>query len=236
MKVDVLILTKDPNKIRPKLLEVIKKASWVNNIIIETSRPLSKARVNGARKCSTEWIAMFDDDVEIPENWFDIVSKYIKPGVVAISTPSIDICNIHITAYRIVSEKIRPLNLRDVPFINNTLIRKDVLINYNPSLLFYGEDILLYNYVKKKGKWIHPPYCGVKHFMVIKDPIEVAYAMWHYGIYSLYGFIKYCLAHFIIPILAVGYSHTFKTIIFFWRINIKFIVGLIKGIITKYSK
>jgi len=52
----------------------------------------------------------------------------------------------------------------------------------------------------------------------------------------LYGFLKYCLAHFIIPILATGYSHTFKTIIFFWRHNIKFIVGLIKGIITKYSK
>ena len=67
---------------------------------------------------------MFDDDIEISENWFDSVSKYIKLGVIAISTPSIDVNNIHITAYRIVSEKIRPLHLRNVPFINNTLNKK----------------------------------------------------------------------------------------------------------------
>ncbi len=124
---------------------------------------------------------MFDDDIEISENWFDSVSKYIKLGVIAISTPSIDVNNIHITAYRIVSEKIRPLHLRNVPFINNTLIRRNVLLEYNSPPIFHGEDILLYNYIKKKGIWIHPPYCGVKHFMVIKDPIEVAFAMWQFG-------------------------------------------------------
>jgi glycosyltransferase involved in cell wall biosynthesis len=236
MRVDVLIPTRDPNKIRPKLLEVIKKASWVNNIIIETSRPLSKARVNGARKCSTEWIAMFDDDVEIPENWFDIVSKYIKPGVVAISTPSIDVNNIHMLAYKKVSDKIKPLHLRDTPFIDNTLIRRDILLEYNPPPIFYGEDELLYRFAKKKGLWIHPPYCGVKHFLVVKDHVEAASTMWQLGFYPLYRFLRGRLAYFIIPILAVGYSHTLKTITFFWKINIKIIAGSIKGMIAKHLK
>jgi glycosyltransferase involved in cell wall biosynthesis len=231
MKVDVLIPTKDPSKIRPRLLCTLKKATWVNNIVLETSKPLSKARVIGARKCSTEWIAMFDADVEIPENWFDVVSKYIKPGVVAVSTPSIDVNNIHVMAYKMVTDKIKPLNTRDTPFIDNTLIRRDVLLKYDPPPVFYGEDDLLYRFVKKRGVWVHPPHCGVKHFLVTKDYVEAGSTMWQLGFYPLTRFVRSRLAYFIIPVLAVGYSHTFSTITFFWKINIKLIAGYIKAIV-----
>lgn len=227
--VDVLIPTKDKAKVRPKLLETLSRANWVNRLVFETSKPLSTARVIGARKCSTEWIAMFDDDVEIPEHWFDVVSKYIKPGVVAISTPSIDVNNIHMMAYKMVTDKIKPLHTRDTPFIDNTLIRRDVLLEYNPPPLFYGEDELLYRFAKKRGKWIHPPYCGVKHFLVTKNHIKAASIMQQLGFYPRYRFLRGRLAYFVIPVLAVGYSHTLSTIAFFWRINIKLIAGFIKA-------
>jgi len=228
-KVDVLIPTRDPSKIRPKLLKTLKDVTWVNNIVLETSKPLSTARVIGARKCTTEWIAMFDDDVEIPENWFSVVSKYIKPSVVAISTPSIDINNIHMMAYKMVTDKIKALHTRDTPFIDNTLIRRDILLQYNPPPIFYGEDELLYRFAKKRGTWVHPPHCGVKHFLVLKNHLEASSVMWQLGFYPLFRFVRGRLAYFVIPVLAIGYSHTYKTIPFFWKMNIKIIAGALKA-------
>ncbi|MCS7120840.1 MAG: glycosyltransferase [Nitrososphaerota archaeon] len=229
MKVDVLIPTKDPEKIRPRLLQTLKKASWVNNIVLETSKPLSIARAIGARKCSTEWIAMFDDDVEIPENWFEVVSKYIGPGIVAISTPSFDVNNIHMMAYKIVVDKIRPLHTRDTPFIDNTLIRRDILLNYYPPPVFYGEDEILYRFAKKRGRWVHPPPCGVKHFLMVKSNVEEGSIKWQLGLYPLRRFVRSRLAYFLIPILAIAYSHTLRTVVFFWRINIKILAGYMKA-------
>lgn len=234
MRVDVLIPTKDPSKIRPSLLNTLNSASWVNNIIIETSRPLSTARVNGAKKCSTEWIAMFDDDVEIPEIWFDYVSKYTnKKNVLAISTPSIDVNNIHFISYKKITDHIKPLELRDTPFIDNTLIKREVILNYNPPPVFYSEDELLYRHVKKHGKWIHPPYCGVKHYLVTKDFVKAAIVMEQLGFYPLYRFLRGRFAYFFISILAIGYSHTYRTAIFFWKANIKIIAGFLKAKVNK---
>jgi glycosyltransferase involved in cell wall biosynthesis len=231
MNVDVLIPTKDPNMIRPKLLQTLKSATWVNNIVFETSKPLSTARVIGARKCSTEWIAMFDDDVEIPENWFDVVSKHISADVVAVSTPSIDVNNVHMMAYKMVADIISPLHRRDTPFIDNTLIRREVLLNYNPPPIFYGEDELLYRFAKKKGRWIHPPPCGVKHFLLTKNHVEAASTHWQLGFYPTYRFLRGRLAYFVIPILAVGYSRTINTVTFFWSTNIKVIAGYLKAMV-----
>ncbi|MEM1724002.1 MAG: glycosyltransferase family A protein [Candidatus Jordarchaeales archaeon] len=97
-KVDVLIPTRNPSRVNPRLLEVLASAPWVNNVVFETSRPLSVARKIGAMKCKTEWIAMFDDDVVIPPNWFEVVSKFARqPNVVAVSTVRVD-DNIHVEA------------------------------------------------------------------------------------------------------------------------------------------
>lgn len=234
MKVDVLIPTKDPSKIRPRLLQVLKGSDWVGEIIIETSKPLSRARVIGARKCSTEWIAMFDDDVEIPENWFDSILPFIQlKDILAISTPSIDVNNVHMIAYKRVMDHFRPLEQRDAPFIDNTLIKREVLLNYNPSPLFYSEDELLYRYIKKHGKWIHPPSCGVKHFLVMKDLVKAAIIMEQLGFYPLYKFLRSRVAYFTISILAIGYSHTYKTMTFFWKSNIKLMAGFLKARVNK---
>lgn len=233
LKVDVIIPTKDPSKIRPKLLEVLKKADWVNNIIIETSKPLSLARVNGAKKCTTDWIAMFDDDVEIPNNWFTVVEKFITDDVVAISTPSLDFNNIHILSYKKVTHQIKPLEKRDTPFIDNTLIKKSVMLTYNPPPIFYSEDELLYRHAKKFGRWIHPEHCGVKHFVTIKDTLRAGETIKQLDFYPIKRFIFGRIAYFILPFFALAYSKSFKTVIFFYRININLISGYLKSTFSR---
>jgi len=231
-RVDVLIPTKDPSKVRPKLLETLRKAKWVNDIIFETSKPLSTARVIGAKKCTTEWIAMFDDDVEIPECWFDVVSSYVSTGVLAVSTPYFD-DNVHLKSYQKLVDYIKPLHTRDTPFICNTLIKREILLNYNPPPTFYSEDELLYRHVKKYGKWVHPPNCGVKHYYVQKDLVKAAAIAEQLHFYPLFRFVRGRLAYFIISVLAIGYSHTWRTIPFFYKNNVKLIAGLLK---TKLMK
>lgn len=228
-KVDVLIPTKDPSKIRPKLLEVLRGSDWVNKIILETSKPLSIARLIGAKKCSTSWIAMFDDDVEIPSHWFDCVKRYVEPGVVAVSTPSYDANNIHFYAYKSIADKIKPLYTRDTPFIDNTLICREVFFTYEPLPTFYCEDELLYRHAKRYGKWIHPPFCGVKHYYIQKDIVQGSAIMEQLHFYPTWRFVRGRLSYFIIPLLAVAYSRTLRTISFFWKLNVKILAGFLKA-------
>ena len=65
MIVDVCIVTKNPEKVLG-LIEKLRKSSFVNKIIIETSIPLGLARMRAIRKVSTEWFLFLDDDIIIP--------------------------------------------------------------------------------------------------------------------------------------------------------------------------
>lgn len=228
MKVDILIPTKDPKRVLPKLLKVLRESPYVNNIIFETSKPLSIARKIGAMKCTTEWIAMFDDDVEIPSEWFEKVFSAIKPGVVAISTVFED-DNPHLLAFLRISNAIKPVHKRDSPFICNTLIRRDLFFDYDPPKVFYSEDEILYRHAKKKGKWVHLPYIGVKHHFIKKDIIQAAYIMEKLGYYPKYRWLRGIMARFLLSIPACAYSRTWRTILFFWKMNVENIAGVIKA-------
>ncbi len=228
-KIDVMVPTKDPARVRPRLREVLESAPWVGRIVYETSVPLSTARVEGARKCSTEWIAMFDDDVEIPGGWYGEMSSHIKPGVLAVSSPSIDVNVPHMAAYKRVTDRIKPLETRDTPFIDNTLIRRDALLDYRPPPLFYAEDELLYRHVKARGRWVHPPPCGVRHYLVMKDVVQAAAVAEQLGFYPLYRFIRGRLAYFAIPLPAMAYSRTWRTVPFFYRWNVQLLAGWLKA-------
>lgn len=229
MKYDVLIPTKDPKKIRPKLLEVLESSPYVKDIIIETSRPLSKARKVGALKCSTEWIAMFDDDVEIPECWFEVVSRKIKiKDVVSISTVFQDY-NIHLSAYDIFADKIKPLHLRGSPYICNTMIRRSIFYDYEPPNLFYGEDEFLYRHAKSKGEWLCLPYIGVRHFYVKKDNVKAGATMAMLGFYPNKQWLRGVIIRFLLSFPTIAYSHTPTTVKFHWEHNIETISGVLKA-------
>lgn len=227
MKVDVVIPTRNQSRIRPALMKTLKSADWVNNIIIETSKPLSIARVQGAKKCSTEWIAMFDDDVEIPENWFSVVSLKIKPGVLAISTPYEDM-DLHMKAYQKVATKLRVKGNVRTPLICNLLIRRDLLLEYKPPLCFSCEDEFLYNYVIRKGKWLHTKPIGVKHWYKWKEGTEIGWVIGKYHVIPFLNFVRLCVSRFLLSVLAVAYSHTLKTVWIYWKWNIQIISGYLR--------
>jgi len=57
MKVDVCIVTKEKKALR--LIKKLRKCSFTNRIIVETSTPLGLARMRAIRKVSTEWFLFF---------------------------------------------------------------------------------------------------------------------------------------------------------------------------------
>jgi glycosyltransferase involved in cell wall biosynthesis len=229
MKIDVVICTLDEKQIRPKLLEVLNDAPWVSCIVIEISRPLSLARKNGAKICSTEWIAMFDDDIEIPENWFDGMISAMADGVVAISSPHESV-NPHMRAYEsLVNQHMKRAETLDTPFINNTLIRRDVLANYSPPPCFYCEDELLYRYVKAHGQWVHTQPLGVKHYPTQKNDQARGYYWRRYRLGPSSLFFRRRLTMPIIALMAVAYSRSLGTLAFYLRLNKDAVVGWLRA-------
>jgi glycosyltransferase involved in cell wall biosynthesis len=229
MKVDVVICTLDPKQVRPKLMNVLEHAEWVNSIILETSKPLGPARLIAINKCTTEFVAMFDDDVEIPESWFDKVYALFDDSVVAVSSPDLSDDPTH-HAFQLISDRILKLSKRDTPYVDNTLFRKSAWEGYDPPLAFYCEDEILYEFIKTKGKWLHTPPIGVKHYSIEKDPI------YHGASYRIYKFepflvmmrrelVRFALAVFI----ALFYTHTWKTVYLLWRANVRIMAGFIMG-------
>jgi glycosyltransferase involved in cell wall biosynthesis len=237
-KVDVIICVKDPAQIRPKLLNCLNNADWVNNIILETSKPLALARIRATEKCTTEWIAMFDDDVEIPDDWFDrIIARLrirqiagmdlIPEDVVAISTP--DMSQIPDYYYmQLLSDRLFKLSKRDTPFIDNCLFRKSALIGYDPPLAFYCEDEFFYEHVKKSGRWLHTDNIGVKHFYREKDAVYSGASQRVYKFESRWNVLRRLLVRTAMgPLVAIFYTHKLSTVKRFWNINYRFIIGWI---------
>jgi len=224
-KVDVVICTKDVHQIRQKLLDILNNAGWVNTIIIETSKPLAIARIRATEKCVTKWIAMFDDDVEIPEDWFDKVSSVITSGILAVSTPDLSLIPDYL-AMQLLADKILKLSERDTPFIDNVLFRKDALEGYSPASAFYCEDEFFYEHVKTKGKWIHLAPIGVRHFYIEKDALYSGASQRIYKFEPIYVLLRRTLVRFFLaPFLTVFYTHTVRTVWRWWRINVRIMAG-----------
>nr|MDO8083041.1 glycosyltransferase [Candidatus Freyarchaeota archaeon] len=228
-KIDILIPTLDEKKIRPKLMKVLRHASWVNDVIIETSKPLSRARVNGIKKCKTEWIAMFDDDVEIPENWFEkLWILALQKGVVAVSSPYLTI-NYDYVIMDFISRRFRSLDKRFTPTIGNVLFKRSAMIGYNPPPLFFCEDELFYRYIVKRGKWVHSKFIGAKHFYKEKDSLLSGVAQRILKFEPFYKMLMRVTTRFFTAVLASFYTHSLKTIYHFWRINVRILTGWIMG-------
>jgi glycosyltransferase involved in cell wall biosynthesis len=229
VKVDVLIPTKDFAQIRPALWNTLWSADWVNDIIIETSVPLSSARVRGAWLCSTEWIAMFDDDIEIPADWFDGMIASLADGVAAVSSPP-ESSNPHIWAYeKFINKHIRPLESLDAPFVCNTLIRRDVLMDYEPPPCFYCEDEMLYRHVKSLGRWVHTPPLGVRHYPVQKNDQARGYYWRRYRLGPSSLFFRRRLTMPVMALMAAAYSHSLGTLAFYMRLNKDAVVGWLRA-------
>ncbi len=69
-KVDFVVPSSD--EANPTLLRQIKQMPCAGEIINTHEKPLSTARKNGVLQAKTEWVAMVDDDMLLPENWLAV--------------------------------------------------------------------------------------------------------------------------------------------------------------------
>ncbi|MEM3365972.1 MAG: glycosyltransferase family A protein [Nitrososphaeria archaeon] len=230
MKFDVVVPTRKMENITSSLLKFLKEDPHVGQIIITEETPLSIARKKACLRAETEWVAMFDDDMIIPHNWFDIVSKHIGEDIGAVSTVAIE-GNIHLRAYQLVVSNLLKLeNIDTALYINNVLIRKEIMMDYNPPPLFLSEDMFLKKHVEKKGyKWKVIPTIGAIHLSKIKSGLEIGVAYKRYKHYNYYQLLRRLIAHFLLSPFAILYTKKFSTLLILWKNNVEFLLGWIKG-------
>jgi len=230
VKVDVVIPTRKRENIRPELLEVLRNEQSVGQVIITEEKPLSTARKTACLKAKTEWVAMFDDDVIIPSNWFNEVFKHVGDKVGAVSTIA-DTVNPHFQAYQTVVSRVFPLEKVDTaPRINNVLIRRELMKNYSPPPLFLSEDLFLKRHVERQGyAWKVIGKIGVVHTGEKRSSLRVAAAYRRYGHYTFYQLIRRFIARLLLAPFAALLTLNPKTVLALWRDDVEFFTGWLKG-------
>jgi hypothetical protein len=156
LKIDVVCVTKTaPSKAWLKNLDYIP----VNNLIIETSTPLSIARKNAIAKVETDWFLFLDDDAFLCADWFQKAQKFMRDDVGAIQgrewiyglgSPT----EKEINNFR-WSKPDRELSLGKRGMTVDTLLKTSILRDWNPKGVIAYEDYLLTQHVLRKGfKWL----------------------------------------------------------------------------------
>lgn len=231
-KVDVVIPTRD--KANDALISSLEHMSGVGNIIITKERPLSSARKRAVLRANTDWVAMIDDDMVLPRDWLLRVTSEIAPNVGAIATVAIH-RNKHVAAYdRVVGSVVKLHKIDTSPHINNVLIKRSLLANYNPPSLFFGEDQHLKKFIEKSGYvWKVIPYIGAVHLGSSKSYIIIGIAYRRYGHYSIFQLIRRIVARFIFTPFAAIINFSVKTFVYLSRNNVDFIAGWAKEFVCE---
>jgi glycosyltransferase involved in cell wall biosynthesis len=229
MKVDVVIPTRNRRDIEKGLLEAINNESNFNNLIITEIKPLSKARLEGCKKASTEWVAMFDDDVLIPSNWLQSVLNEVDSTTGAVATVFRQ-NDANFDAYHnVVSSFYRVHNLDSDPRIGNVLIKRNLMLSYKPTLIFTGEDQHLRKHIENSGYfWKTLPYMGVVHTRRTTITVDtgIYYRRYHY--YNNFQLLRRLSARFLLGSFTPLFSHRLLTPFNLWKDDVKFFSGWLK--------
>lgn len=227
MKVDFVVPSRD--EANPTLIRQIKRMPCAGHIINTHEKPLSIARKNGVLQATTEWVAMVDDDMLLPANWLQLVSEAIKPDVGAIGTVAVH-KNKHVAAYeRVVGTVYNLSNLDTNPHINNIIIRRKLMENYNPPKLFFGEDQYFKRYVQKTGyKWKVLPFLGATHLGTSKNYVTIGVSYRRYGHFGFYKLARRMVARFLFTPFAAVSNLSAETFWYLTKINVAFLAGFTK--------
>jgi glycosyltransferase involved in cell wall biosynthesis len=231
-KVDFVIPTRDkPNDTLRKSLEHMPCAG---QIIVTRECPLSVARKNAVLKAQTEWVAMVDDDMLLPQNWLQQVTAIIAPNIGAIGTVAVH-KNRHVAAYDRMVGTIVKLNKIDTsPHINNIIIRRKLMEDYNPPALFFGEDQNLKKHVEKSGYvWKVLPFLGATHLGLSENYVTVGIAYRRYGHFTVFQLVRRIAARFIFTPFAALSNLSLSTFDYLSKININFIAGWAKEFVAE---
>jgi glycosyltransferase involved in cell wall biosynthesis len=232
MKVDFVVPSRD--EANPALLRQIRRMPCAGQIINTHERPLSIARKHGVLAASTEWVAMVDDDMLLPPNWLELVTAAIEPNVGAIGTVAVH-RNPHAAAYERVVGTIYNLSKLDTnPHINNILIRRELMENYNPPKLFFGEDQVFKRYVQTLGyKWKVLPFLGATHLGTSKNYVTIGISYRRYGHFGIYQLMRRMAARFIFTPFAMISRLSFVTFWYLTKLNVEFLAGFAKEIVRE---
>jgi glycosyltransferase involved in cell wall biosynthesis len=232
MKVDFVVPSRD--EANSTLMYQLKHMPCGGQIINTHEKPLSIARKKGVLLASTEWVAMVDDDMLLPDNWLQLVTNAITPMVGAIGTVAVH-KNKHVAAYERVVGTVYNLSKLDTnPHINNIIIRRTLMENYNPPKLFFGEDQYFKRYVQKTGYiWKVLPFLGATHLGTSKNYVTIGISYRRYGHFGLYKLVRRMAARFIFTPFAALSNLSVKTFWYLTKLNIEFIAGFAKELIIE---
>jgi glycosyltransferase involved in cell wall biosynthesis len=232
MKVDFVVPSRD--EANPRLLRQIKQMPCSGQIINTHEKPLSVARKNGVLQAETEWVAMIDDDMLLPNNWLHLVTSAITPKVGAIGTVAVH-KNKHVAAYERVVGTVYNLSKLDTnPHINNIIIRRKLMENYNPPKLFFGEDQYFKRYVQKAGYiWKVLPFLGATHLGTSKNYVTIGISYRRYGHFKLFQLVRRVVARFIFTPFAALINLSANTFWYLTKLNVEFIAGWAKELASE---
>lgn len=232
MKVDFVVPSRD--EANPTLLRQIKQMPCAGQIINTHEKPLSVARKNGVLQAETEWVAMVDDDMLLPNNWLNLVTSAITPKVGAIGTVAVH-KNKHVAAYERVVGTVYNLSKLDTnPHINNIIIRRKLMENYNPPKLFFGEDQYFKRYVQKTGySWRVLPFLGATHLGTSKNYVTIGISYRRYGHFKLFQLVRRVVARFIFTPFAALINLSANTFWYLTKLNVEFIAGWAKELASE---
>ncbi len=232
IKVDFVVPSREePN---PTLMRILEHMPYAGQIINTHEKPLSIARKKGVLQAQTEWVAMVDDDMLLPDNWLQTITKSIEPNVGAIGTVAVH-KNRHAAAYERVVGTIYNLSKLDTnPHINNIIIRRKLMENYNPPKLFFGEDQYFKRYVQKTGyKWKVLPFLGATHLGTSKNYVIIGISYRRYGHFGLYKLARRMFARFIFTPFAALSNLSAKTFLYLTKLNVEFLAGFAKELVVE---
>jgi glycosyltransferase involved in cell wall biosynthesis len=231
-KVDFVVPSRD--EANPALLRQISDMPCAGEIINTHEKPLSVARKHGVLAARTEWVAMVDDDMLLPANWLQLVTKAIGPKVGAIGTVAVH-KNRHVAAYERVVGTVYNLSELDTnPHINNIIIRRKLMEDYNPPKLFFGEDQYFKRYVQKTGYvWKVLPFLGATHLGTSKDYVTIGISYRRYGHFGLYKLARRMVARFLLTPFAALSNLSVQTFWYLTKLNVQFLAGFAKELVTE---
>jgi len=232
IKVDFVVPSRD--HANPTLLEQIKQMPGSGQIINTHEKPLSVARKQGVLQAKTEWVAMVDDDMLLPPQWLQLITKAIEPNVGAIGSVAVH-KNKHVAAYERVVGTVYNLSKLDTnPHINNIIIRRKLMEKYNPPRLFFGEDQYFKRYVQKVGYvWKVLPFLGATHLGTSKNYVTIGISYRRYGHFGLYKLARRMMARFIFTPFAALVNASSTTFWYLTKLNVEFISGFIKELLIE---
>jgi GT2 family glycosyltransferase len=177
---------------------------------------------------------MVDDDMLLPPDWLERVSAAIEPDVGAIGTVAVH-RNPHAAAYERVVGSVYNLSKLDTnPHINNILIRRKLMENYNPPKLFFGEDQVFKRYVLKSGyRWKVLPFLGATHLGTSKNYVTIGISYRRYGHFGVYKLMRRMAARFIFTPFAALSRLSPVTFWYLTKLNVEFLAGFAKELATE---